>query len=101
MKSTQLRFDGWLPDVNWAGENYRYAMCQCAWALAPSGWNPQSPRLIDALLLGVPSVIVAAGLHKPFVQFVNWDEFTLSCVAHCRAGRPRGRAVTLAQCPRN
>lgn len=78
--SSALRFGGWRSDAVWGGTAYREAMCQCAWSLAPSGWNPQSPRLIDATLLGVPSVIIAAGLRKPFVRFLDWNEFTISCV---------------------
>lgn len=58
--------------------DYSHQLCSCEFALAPSGWQPWSPRLFDAISLGVPPVIIAEDLERAFARFVNYSEFSLS-----------------------
>lgn len=46
-------------------------------ALCPTGYQPWSVRLYDAIMHDVVPVILANGIIEPFEKFLSWESFTV------------------------
>ncbi|KAI4382301.1 hypothetical protein MLD38_008281 [Melastoma candidum] len=70
---------------------HRYAgfmseIARSVFCLAPLGWAPWSPRLVESVALGCVPVIIADGIRLPFPSSVPWQDISLT-VAERDAGR--------------
>ncbi|CAA3022731.1 probable glucuronoxylan glucuronosyltransferase IRX7 [Olea europaea subsp. europaea] len=57
---------------------YQSEIANSIFCLAPLGWAPWSPRLVESVVLGCVPVIIADGIRLPFPSAVPWAEISLT-----------------------
>ncbi|KAL2536208.1 putative glucuronoxylan glucuronosyltransferase IRX7 [Forsythia ovata] len=57
---------------------YQSEIANSIFCLAPLGWAPWSPRLVESVVLGCVPVIIADDIRLPFPSAVPWSEISLT-----------------------
>ncbi|CAI9781482.1 unnamed protein product [Fraxinus pennsylvanica] len=57
---------------------YQSEIANSIFCLAPLGWAPWSPRLVESVVLGCVPVIISDGIRLPFPSAIPWAEISLS-----------------------
>jgi hypothetical protein len=53
---------------------YYEDMQRAVFCLCPLGWEPWSPRLVEAVIFGCISVVIADDIVLPFADAIPWEE---------------------------
>ncbi|XP_022862170.1 probable glucuronoxylan glucuronosyltransferase IRX7 [Olea europaea var. sylvestris] len=57
---------------------YQLEIANSIFCLAPLGWAPWSPRLVESVVLGCVPVIISDGIRLPFPSAIPWAEISLT-----------------------
>jgi hypothetical protein len=58
-------------------EGYQSEMLHSKFCLAPLGWAPWSPRIVESVLYGCVPVIIADDIALPFSHVIDWPSISL------------------------